>query len=193
MATRSKTNTGKRSAHDKAAEDLNEDPLTGEPGAHPVGVGIGAAVGGTQRALPRERSADRSGPQSEPLSGEWPVDMQARPPKRPSIPRSKMRTGVRTIRLAPTIAQRLPTRPMLRLIAMAGNRECATTSSTMKRTSIPPHPSCKKTGKSPFELAGWNGKRRDMRLATRGNARPNAAAVKASRTQRHVCREGSPT
>src|SRR5689334_14038343 len=26
--------------------DSNRDPLSGEPGAHPVGVGVGAAVGG---------------------------------------------------------------------------------------------------------------------------------------------------
>jgi hypothetical protein len=26
--------------------DLNEDPITGEPGSHPVGAGVGAAVGG---------------------------------------------------------------------------------------------------------------------------------------------------
>jgi len=32
----------------KAAEDrdLNRDPLSGEPGAHPVGTGVGAALGG---------------------------------------------------------------------------------------------------------------------------------------------------
>jgi hypothetical protein len=28
------------------SKDANRDPLTGEPGAHPVGTGIGAAVGG---------------------------------------------------------------------------------------------------------------------------------------------------
>jgi len=28
------------------AEDANRDPITGEPGAHPVGAGVGAAVGG---------------------------------------------------------------------------------------------------------------------------------------------------
>ncbi len=28
-----------------AATDMNRDPLTGEPGAHPVGVGVGAAAG----------------------------------------------------------------------------------------------------------------------------------------------------
>ena len=26
--------------------DSNRDPITGEPGAHPVGAGVGAAVGG---------------------------------------------------------------------------------------------------------------------------------------------------
>jgi len=29
-----------------AAEDANRDPLSGEPGAHPIGVGVGAAAGG---------------------------------------------------------------------------------------------------------------------------------------------------
>lgn len=27
-------------------DDRNEDPITGEPGAHPVGTGVGAAMGG---------------------------------------------------------------------------------------------------------------------------------------------------
>jgi hypothetical protein len=31
---------------DAAKRDRNEDPITGEPGAHPVGVGLGAAAGG---------------------------------------------------------------------------------------------------------------------------------------------------
>ncbi len=28
------------------AADMNRDPITGEPGAHPVGAGVGAALGG---------------------------------------------------------------------------------------------------------------------------------------------------
>lgn len=31
--------------------DMNPDPLTGEPGAHPVGTGVGAATGGTVGAV----------------------------------------------------------------------------------------------------------------------------------------------
>jgi hypothetical protein len=31
-------------------KDLNRDPITGEPGSHPVGTGIGAAGGGTAGA-----------------------------------------------------------------------------------------------------------------------------------------------
>lgn len=31
--------------YDDKEKDLNRDPITGEPGAHPVGVGIGTAVG----------------------------------------------------------------------------------------------------------------------------------------------------
>jgi hypothetical protein len=31
---------------DKHERDTNEDPITGEPGAHPVGAGLGAAAGG---------------------------------------------------------------------------------------------------------------------------------------------------
>jgi hypothetical protein len=31
---------------DRAAEGANRDPLSGEPGAHPVGVGVGATAGG---------------------------------------------------------------------------------------------------------------------------------------------------
>ena len=33
-------------SNEAAAEDANRDPLSGEPGAHPVGVGVGAAAGG---------------------------------------------------------------------------------------------------------------------------------------------------
>lgn len=32
--------------HDPADADANRDPITGEPGAHPVGTGIGAASAG---------------------------------------------------------------------------------------------------------------------------------------------------
>ena len=32
--------------NEKGTRDANRDPLTGEPGAHPVGVGIGTAAGG---------------------------------------------------------------------------------------------------------------------------------------------------
>ena len=32
--------------HDQASLDANRDPLTGAPGAHPVGTGIGAVAGG---------------------------------------------------------------------------------------------------------------------------------------------------
>jgi phage tail tape-measure protein len=33
--------------NERHTRDANRDPLTGEPGAHPVGTGIGAAAGGT--------------------------------------------------------------------------------------------------------------------------------------------------
>lgn len=32
--------------HDRRAAELHRDPLSGEPGAHPLGTGIGAALGG---------------------------------------------------------------------------------------------------------------------------------------------------
>jgi len=35
-----------RSESDMTKGDENRDPLSGEPGAHPVGTGVGAAVGG---------------------------------------------------------------------------------------------------------------------------------------------------
>lgn len=34
----------------QVSKDRNEDPITGAPGAHPVGTGIGAAAGGTAGA-----------------------------------------------------------------------------------------------------------------------------------------------
>src|SRR5688500_1459820 len=42
MAT--KTNRNVRS--EDLDRDRNEDPITGEPGSHPVGAGLGAAAGG---------------------------------------------------------------------------------------------------------------------------------------------------
>lgn len=39
-----KENPNRRS--DSASRDLNPDPITGEPGAHPVGTGLGAAATG---------------------------------------------------------------------------------------------------------------------------------------------------
>lgn len=33
-------------ANERAKTDANRDPITGTPGAHPVGTGVGAAVGG---------------------------------------------------------------------------------------------------------------------------------------------------
>jgi len=33
-------------ARDKDNRDLNRDPISGQPGAHPVGTGLGAAAGG---------------------------------------------------------------------------------------------------------------------------------------------------
>ena len=33
-------------AKDKEAKEANRDPITGAPGAHPVGTGLGAAAGG---------------------------------------------------------------------------------------------------------------------------------------------------
>lgn len=34
-----------KNSSEKARDDLNADPITGEPGAHPVGTGVGAAGG----------------------------------------------------------------------------------------------------------------------------------------------------
>ena len=40
----------------------NEDPITGEVGAHPIGTGVGAAVGGAEslQAVPAVRASGRS-------------------------------------------------------------------------------------------------------------------------------------
>ena len=38
-------NSGNRTL-DEGTADANADPLTGEPGAHPVGVGVGSVAGG---------------------------------------------------------------------------------------------------------------------------------------------------
>ena len=39
-------NTTTRKDLEKEAQDANRDPITGAPGAHPLGTGIGAALGG---------------------------------------------------------------------------------------------------------------------------------------------------
>lgn len=38
--------TARNKDHDVANRDLNRDPITGERGSHPVGVGVGSAAGG---------------------------------------------------------------------------------------------------------------------------------------------------
>ena len=37
--------------NDKEPRDANRDPITGAPGAHPVGVGLGTAAGGMAAIL----------------------------------------------------------------------------------------------------------------------------------------------
>lgn len=44
-------------------KDLNLDPITGAPGAHPVGTGVGAAAGG---ATGRGRRLGGRGPSAPP-------------------------------------------------------------------------------------------------------------------------------
>lgn len=45
------TKDAKKDPHSPDAVDANRDPITGAPGAHPVGSGVGAAVGGTAGGL----------------------------------------------------------------------------------------------------------------------------------------------
>jgi hypothetical protein len=45
------TTTGTTTTTTTEHHDVNPDPLTGEPGAHPVGTGVGAATGGTVGAV----------------------------------------------------------------------------------------------------------------------------------------------
>jgi len=41
-----------QSKHDqRTSPDANRDPITGEPGAHPVGTGLGAAAGGASAGM----------------------------------------------------------------------------------------------------------------------------------------------
>ena len=40
------TKTNPNRPNDSQDRDVNPDPITGEPGAHPVGTGLGAAAGG---------------------------------------------------------------------------------------------------------------------------------------------------
>src|SRR5690606_41793317 len=42
-----------------ARDDLNADPITGEPGAHPVGTGVGAAGGAVAGAAVGDRKSTR--------------------------------------------------------------------------------------------------------------------------------------
>ena len=45
------TKTTTLETENRAREEANDDPITGEPGAHPVGTGVGAATGGTVGAV----------------------------------------------------------------------------------------------------------------------------------------------
>ncbi len=56
---------------DQPSTDPNRDPLTGEPGSHPVGVGVGAAIGGAGRAPWPVRLRGPSAPALAPLWGAW--------------------------------------------------------------------------------------------------------------------------
>ena len=46
MTTNKQDNVPKSTSEKQARKDANADPLSGVPGAHPVGAGVGAAAGG---------------------------------------------------------------------------------------------------------------------------------------------------
>src|SRR3954464_597504 len=51
-----------RNGHsDKEKKDRNEDPITGAPGAHPVGVGVGTAAGGAAAGMAAGMAAGPGG------------------------------------------------------------------------------------------------------------------------------------
>src|ERR1019366_1609777 len=96
----------------------NRDPITGEPGSHPVGTGLGSAGGaggggaggGAAGGRPRgPRWAPQSGGRSERWSEaspeRWRAERPVTPPERRWIRRSKSPTGDRCTSPAPTIGR----------------------------------------------------------------------------------------
>ena len=67
----------------KKATDANRDPITGTPGAHPVGTGVGAAGGGSAGAAIERRSADLSARRSVWLPARSRAAWLAKAPRKP--------------------------------------------------------------------------------------------------------------
>ena len=66
MATDSRATPTGRAPKDPNIGDLNLDPITGEPGSHPVGTGVGAAG-----ARSRVRRSGGAGPVSARPAPSW--------------------------------------------------------------------------------------------------------------------------
>ena len=93
----------KRDEHVEA--DTNPDPITGEHGSHPVGVGLGGAAGGAAAGALVVRWPARSGRPWVRSSGPWRGDSPARESPSRSTRRSRTPTGARHHKTRPYVDQ----------------------------------------------------------------------------------------
>lgn len=82
--------------------DENRDPITGEPGSHPVGTGVGAAGAGLAGAAAGMAVGGPVGGVIGAVSERWPAARAGTAWLSPSTPQRKTPTGGRTTKMPPT-------------------------------------------------------------------------------------------
>ncbi len=98
----------------------NPDAITGEPGSHPVGSGLGAAAGGALAGIGLGLLPGRSAQPLAPSSAALLVVLPARTSPKRSTQRLKTLTGAKSIAIAITTTKTLSTTKSNQLISMAG-------------------------------------------------------------------------
>ena len=148
-------------------KDLNRDPLTGEPGSHPVGTGVGAtggAVTGVAVASGDRRSSGsgcrRRGGDDRGRGGREQDGGSRQPDRRGRLLARQLRNArVRRSHLGPTPTTSRPT-------GTGGNRAPAWVSGPTTRSSA----ISSAVGRRPRVSRSWRGTKRTTRRATRGTA-----------------------
>src|SRR5450830_618103 len=101
-------------------EDLNRDPITGTPGAHPLGTAAGAASGAVAGAAVGTAVGGPVGAVIGAAVGRWQADWRARARRKRSTPLLKKYSGERPTSGNPTMCKAGPTNTTLRAFAPAG-------------------------------------------------------------------------